>query len=237
MMFTMSNTQNHSMMASHLYMVSAATKNIKHLYYQVIQNSCIILMYNNPDWFYLVFSAISMLPPPGLTHSWCSNASTAFPLQKCEREESEPSSAPPSPPTASLCCLHLEKKLKNGPSWAARSDKGKQRWLVLGERHFMQALKAHYTLYQRYKPDPVLLLSLRCYIIQIFLSISVRGNKWQERYLLCWVKSKTVDMAGEQRRLNKPKLCWALEFSSLLPLVKTQMDQYPFVWNIMLVSF
>lgn len=116
MMFTMSNTQNHSMMASHLYVASAATKNIKHLYYQVIQNSCMIFIYNNPDWFCLVPSGISMLPPPGLTHSWCSNASRAFALQECEREESEPSSAPPSPPTASLCCLHLEKKCKNGPS-------------------------------------------------------------------------------------------------------------------------
>lgn len=78
------------MMASHFYTISAATKSIKHLYYHIIQNSCIILTYNNPDWFCSVHSGISMLLPLGLTHSWCSNASTAFPLQECERESQNP---------------------------------------------------------------------------------------------------------------------------------------------------
>lgn len=181
----MSNTQNNSMIASRFYMVSAVTKNIKHLYYQVIQNSCTILTYNNPEWFCSVPSGISMLLPLGPTHNWCSNASTAFHLQGCEREESELSSPPPSPLTAWLFCLHLGKTQE----WSQVNSKVRQREVEVAS-DWRQTLHAgsqslHCTLYQRFKLDIVLLVYFLCYIIHIFLSISVRGNKHDRRDICC----------------------------------------------------
>lgn len=131
MMCTMSNTQNNSMTASCFCTVSAATKNIKHFYYQVIQDSCIILTYHNPDWFCSVSSGISVLLPLGPTHKWCSNASIAFSLQGCEKEESEPSSSPPCPPTALLFCLHLGKNSRMVPATQQDQTKGKRGGLSL----------------------------------------------------------------------------------------------------------
>lgn len=47
---------------------------------------------------------------------------------------------------------------------------------------------------------------------------------WQERYLLCWVTSKSVDMSEELK--IKPKQYWVLEFLPPVPLAISQTDQY-----------
>lgn len=83
----MCNTQKNSMTASYFYMISTATRNTKHLYYQVIHNTCLIFTCNSLAWF---CSGIPVLLPLALTQSWCSSASTAFPLQEWEGGETAP---------------------------------------------------------------------------------------------------------------------------------------------------
>jgi len=136
MMWNMPNRQNNSMTASHFYVTSAATRNSKHLHYQVICSTCLIFTYKSPAWFRSVPSGISVLLPLALTQSRCSDASIAFPLQECEGGEI----APAGRFYPLLLISHAPQvKLfspgdKTGSSPTARLDKEKLKGLVTGER-------------------------------------------------------------------------------------------------------